>query len=196
MLEIAVPQYLEQFILTLADSIHALPGSKRLVVVIPPFTPGFPSAEILFNPNVHVDFFALMTYDANIASQTGAPNAPIEWVEEQINHYVGNKDPTARKKLLVGLNMYGALFKGREGRRPILGREYVELLETYEPTLDWDSENEESFFEFSDGGDDWEVWYPTLMSIKKRLTLVEDFDVGGVCFWELGQGLDYFYELI
>jgi hypothetical protein len=47
-----------------------------------------------------------------------------------------------------------------------------------------------------------------LMNDRKRLSLVEDFNVGGVSLWELGQvilpfrncswsqGLDYFYELL
>jgi hypothetical protein len=97
-MELAVPQYMEAFISLLADKIHALPREKRLVVVIPPFRPGYPSPEVppmisqyfgcaksklLFNPRIHVDFFCLMTYDYNAASPNGAPNAPIDWVEEQ-----------------------------------------------------------------------------------------------------------------
>jgi spore germination protein YaaH len=130
---------------------------------------------------------------------------------------VGNKPPSARKKLLVGLNMYGAVFT--PARRPIKGDEYVRMLEKYEPSLQWDDESEESFWDFTDlenGVTDGEVWYPSLYSIRcpfvpsadisKRLSLIEDLDVGGVSLWELGQvyfdrstncqGLDYFYELL
>jgi len=32
--------------------------------------------------------------------------------------------------------------------------------------MDWDGESEESFFEFTDGDVDVEVWYPSLYSIK------------------------------
>jgi hypothetical protein len=45
-MELAVPQYMEAFISLLADKIHALPREKRLVVVIPPFRPGYPSPEV------------------------------------------------------------------------------------------------------------------------------------------------------
>lgn len=45
-MELAVPQYMEGFISLLADRIHALPQEKRLVVVIPPYRPGFPSPEV------------------------------------------------------------------------------------------------------------------------------------------------------
>jgi len=73
------------------------------------------------------------------------------------------------------------------------------MLEKYEPSLQWDDESEESFWDFTDlenGVTDGEVWYPSLYSISKRLSLIEDLEVGGVSLWELGQGLDYFYELL
>ena len=45
-MEIAVPQYFERFLSHLADTIHSLPGEKRVVVVIPPSIAGYPSAEV------------------------------------------------------------------------------------------------------------------------------------------------------
>ena len=45
-IEIAVPNYFETFIILLGDAIHVLPGNKRLVVVIPPYISGYPSAEV------------------------------------------------------------------------------------------------------------------------------------------------------
>jgi spore germination protein YaaH len=63
--------------------------------------------------------------------------------------------------------MYGTVFAPT--RRAIRGDEYVKMLEQYEPTLDWDAESEEQFWEFSDeeaGLIDGEVWFPSLYSIK------------------------------
>ena len=70
--------------------------------------------------------------------------------------------------------MYGTIFNPH--RRPIIGNEYIELLEKYEPSIEWDSESEESYWEFShpeidEGGA--QVWYPTLYSIKYTFCILK-----------------------
>lgn len=48
-MEFAIPQYLSGVIAYLADQIHALPGNKRIVVVIPPYVQGYPSSEVFLS---------------------------------------------------------------------------------------------------------------------------------------------------
>jgi spore germination protein YaaH len=60
--------------------------------------------------------------------------------------------------------MYGTVFNPT--RRPILGDEYLRLLEQYKPILEWDAETEESYFTFENEDGEGEVWYPSLYSIK------------------------------
>ena len=101
--------------------------------------------------------------------------------------------------------MYGTVFTPL--RRPITGNEYLQLLEKYKPRINWDSYSEESYWEFSDGEMEGEVWYPSLYSIRylsyfswgngsKRLNLIQDFNVGGISLWELGQVTSKLWDIL
>ena len=45
------------------------------------------------------------------------------------------------------------------------------------------------------GGAKHEVWHPTLKALAEHLGHLRQLGVG-VALWELGDGLDYFYDLI
>jgi len=82
----------------------------------------------------------------------------------------------------------------------LLGRDYVkrllELRIDLDQTLAWHPEAKEHFIYFEDPSTNAQsvILYPTLYSISQRLDLAQALGCG-VSIWEIGQGLDYFYDL-
>ncbi|XP_030555095.1 chitinase domain-containing protein 1 [Drosophila novamexicana] len=170
----------------------------RLILVVPPKRKDMPN---LFGEKhmdklyKHIYAFSLMTYDYSSVQRPGA-NAPLYWVRNAVEHIapVGCHDMEAKRaKILMGLNMYGNDYTP-DGGGPITYGQYLELVRHVKKQLTHDERDVENFFEIKTETGRHIVFYPTLYSINERIQLAQQLGVG-ISIWELGQGLDYFYDL-
>ncbi|KAL5792256.1 hypothetical protein ACOSP7_000850 [Xanthoceras sorbifolium] len=148
-----------------------------------------------------VDGFSLMTYDFSGPNNPG-PNAPLQWIRLTLQLLLGSPSSRVQSvgwKIFVGINFYGNDFILSEGEgegRAITGREYLNLLEKHRPEFQWEKNSGEHFFLYSDDNHaKHAVFYPSLMSVSMRLEEARSWGTG-ISIWEIGQGLDYFFDLL
>ena len=140
-----------------------------------------------------------MTYDFSVNSGQVGPNAPLDWVRANVEYLTETVED--RSKILLGLNFYGMMYKvdtqGRPVAQPehILGSKLIELLKKNFVEIIFEEKIQEHLFILKGSGSQYLVFYPTLYSIKKRIELSQELGTG-LSIWELGQGLDYFYDLL
>lgn len=172
-------------------------AGKLIILVIPPplyhnDVKGMFDADDLDRLADTVDFFSLMTYDYSNPQRPG-PNSPIHWIKKCVVHLDPNE--YYRAQILLGLNFYGYDYTS-EGGQPVVGHEFVKILqEGSSLKFKWDSEAEEHFIEAKYNGRKHTVFFPSLNSIQNRIQLAKELGTG-LSIWELGQGLDYFYDLL
>ncbi|EIE76212.1 hypothetical protein RO3G_00916 [Rhizopus delemar RA 99-880] len=205
-IECGYPAFFQKLLMTLSSLLHQ--NDKELIVVLPSLLSEqyrqIMTAEVFSTLAQYVDRFSLMTYDYSSHDPNGGPNAPIEWIMENIEYMTNEAN---RHKLMIGLNMYAMSYLPTRVPEPLVMKTVVEklsmprgdeLLMTGDEVdeneeLNWDKENQEAWFVDydEDGVRQGVIWLPTLRSIRNRLRLAEDYGVG-VALWEVGQGLDYF----
>lgn len=169
-----------------------------VMLVYPPFR-GYPSDEFFiqafndFYPYLHG--LILMTYDYSDPQKPG-PNAPLHWIKLCLDKLLDAGDnEEKRSKILLGLNFYGNSYTVNGGG-PIIGTEYIEQLRNAKTNqqLTYNNNTAENYIEVRTSQGAKKIFYPTLYSIQKRLELAKEYRTG-VAIWELGQGLNYFYDL-
>jgi len=182
----------------LGEKLHAL--GLIFILVQPAYRP-IPDTDIsmftsqdFLNLKDSVDYFSIMTYDF---SEGIGPNSPLPWVLQSMYFLVPpelRSDPKITKKLLMGIPFYGYHYPKNRQPEPIIGNAYLDILKNERPPFEWDEVSHEHFFRF--GKDEGSiVYYPTLKFVQERIQLAHELGVG-IGIWEIGQGLDYFYDLL
>ncbi|EDW03921.1 GH11509 [Drosophila grimshawi] len=170
----------------------------RLILVIPPQRRDMSnlfSERHMDRLYKHIYAFSLMTYDFSSLQRPGA-NAPLYWMRSAIDHIAPDDChdvEVKRSKILMGFNMYGNDYTP-DGGGPIISNQYLELVRPLKKPLLNDERDVENFFEIRTETGRHTVFYPTLYSINERIKLAQELGVG-ISIWELGQGLNYFYDL-
>ncbi|KAL3615705.1 hypothetical protein CASFOL_041366 [Castilleja foliolosa] len=200
-----------EFIIQLGQAMHSVvldPNKSKSLQLV--FVIGPPRSDKLgeydFGPEDLrslrdvVDGFSLMTYDFS-GPQNPGPNAPLKWIRSTMTILCGAGNGNHRKlgkKIFIGINFYGNDFVVSQGLGggPIVGREYLSLLEQHRPSqLHWEKNSAEHFFLYTDNQNvEHVVFYPSLMSISMRLKEAVSWEAG-ISIWEIGQGLEYFFDM-
>mmetsp|Transcript_8467 Transcript_8467/g.14569 ORF Transcript_8467/g.14569 Transcript_8467/m.14569 type:complete len:409 (-) Transcript_8467:648-1874(-) len=171
----------------------------QLVLVVPPSSQAFTDKDYSAL-NTVVDLFVLATHTS--APTRAAPLAPLPWMRSSAVQLVGSTPHAYRKvPLALALNFFGADYRTDKNppaaAEPIAGAEYLKLLDKHKPKIEWDAEAHEHVHRYTKKADasKHDLYHPTLKSVKDRIDLATELGAG-IAVWELGNSLEYLYDLL
>ncbi|KNC81046.1 hypothetical protein SARC_06607 [Sphaeroforma arctica JP610] len=189
---------LRAFVLKVAQRMKA--AQLEMILVIPPMRYTSERQMSTFFDRKDFDvlkkeiaFFSIMTYD--FSSRPG-PNAPINWTRAAIEMLVPENITAERNKILVGLNFYGYDYSPTN-TRALVNTEYSAIVhnEALDLACKWSHEYREMEFRYKVHNEIHEMWYPTPNSVRARIDLSRELNVG-ISIWEIGQGIEPFYDYL
>lgn len=199
----AVPPSLrDNFTLFIKELSQSLTNHYSLSISIYPSAASRPRLWDLAKLAPHTDYFVVMTYDYHLPGgpKTG-PNSPLRGAGELFEHDIlTNLAELSRlvpsRKLLLGIPFYGYewatdstdKYTATESRAAVASLERIEeLIKQNTLELLWDRNSLTPYaIRREEGEIISQIYYESVDSIKLKLELVKQAELGGIAIWALG----------
>lgn len=148
------------------------------------------------------DYVVIMGYDEHYSGSEAGPVASLSF---ENNGIVETKKEVPADKIISGIPFYTRLWNtvtGEDGTTSVTSEtmgmgEGIQTLENNGIEASWDEETCQNYAEFEGAdGSLYQIWLEDDKSLEEKLTLVKDYDLGGVAAWRLGLETDSVWDLI
>ena len=146
------------------------------------------------------DYLIFMAYDQYGASSDKAgTTAGYNWVELNLQKFLQTYEVDS-DKLILGIPLYTRLWTedsngNLEGQEPIPMNEINEVIPA-DVQRTWDDELKQYYVEYEQNGLKYKMWIEDHESLQAKLSLVEQYKLGGVAAWEKGMENDDTFSMI
>ncbi|BCJ86746.1 glycosyl hydrolase family 18 protein [Effusibacillus dendaii] len=145
-----------------------------------------------------VDFTIIMTYEWGWSGGPAYAVAPINKMRDVLRYAVTRIPP---RKILMGFPLYGydwtLPFAPGTTARTISPQAAIRLADRENQAIEYDETLQAPFFHYYDNqGRQHEVWFEDARSAKAKLNLINEFNLRGVSFWELGNPFPQIWHLL
>lgn len=178
-----------RFIIELTPRIKELGKVVSVDVTAPD---GSPDWSLCFNRNVIgnvADYIMFMAYDQHgeYVKKEGEEGtvAGFDWVELNINKFLGTQEEVPSEKLVLGMPFYTRLWKVQNGEvtSSVVTMKNIEKSIPEGVTKEWDDILKQNYIQYEKDGAICKMWIEDENSIKEKLSLVNKYNLAGSAYW-------------
>ena len=126
------------------------------------------------------DYIAFMAYDQHNSTTEGT-TAGYDWVEANINKFLGQEGVSA-EKIILGIPFYTLLWVEGETPYTVNVKDIDEVLPA-NVEKQWDEDLKQYYVEYEEDGLIHKMWIEDENSIGEKLNLVEKYKLAGAAYW-------------
>lgn len=151
---------------------------------------GSPEWSLCYNRNKIgkvADYIIFMAYDQyGISSSKPGTTAGADWVEVNINKFLGKQEEVEASKLILGIPFYTRLWKETSGNI----ESSVILMKSINSTIPsnverkWDNDLKQYYVEYQRNGTTYKMWLEEEESIKAKFNLMNNYNLAGAAYWQ------------
>ena len=136
------------------------------------------------------DYLIFMAYDQYGASSDQAgTTAGYNWVELNIKKFLETYEVES-EKLVLAIPLYARLWtidnNGIVDGRTAIPMNQIDDAIPSDVERKWDDELKQNYVEYKEDGETKQMWIEDIDSLKEKVSLIKEYNLGGVASWELG----------
>ena len=134
------------------------------------------------------DYIIFMAYDQNgISSTKPGTNAGYDWIQLNLKKFLQTEEIESQK-LILAVPFYTRLWTTNSNGE-LIGKTTVSMknINSVIPEgteIKWDDELKQNYAEFSDGSNTRKIWIEDMDSLKAKVSLIKENNLGGVASWQ------------
>lgn len=162
---------------------------------------GSPDWSLCFNRNVIgdvADYIIFMAYDQhNNSSSEAGTVAGCDWVEANINKFLGQEGVKA-EKIILAMPFYTRVWNVTNGgvSSSAVDMKSQATLIPSNAKITWDDSLKQNIAEYEKNGKSYKVWMEDEKSLKCKMELVKKYNLAGGAFWRKDQETSDIWKVI
>lgn len=145
------------------------------------------------------DYIIFMAYDEYGESSTkSGTTAGYDWVELGLKKFIETEE-IEPGKIILGVPLYTRLWtedsSGKVLKKSVISMKDIEITIPSDVERKWDDKLKQYYVEYKDGNNTNKMWIEDIKSLKEKLGLISEYQLGGLASWEKGMETDDVWNL-
>lgn len=173
-------EYFSRFIIELEPRLNEIGAVLSVDVTAPDGGSTWSMCYDRYTIGQVADYIAFMAYDQHNSTTEGT-TAGYDWVEANINKFLGQEGVSA-EKIILGIPFYTLLWVEGETPYTVDVKDIDEVLPA-NVEKQWDEDLRQYYVEYEEDGLIHKMWIEDENSIGEKLNLVEKYKLAGAAYW-------------